>query len=145
MTRLTTWLLAAALVVLAMAQGTDHEVRIERRGFYPGKVYVQEGDTITFTNHSIDVVGIYSDGFDDNYSNYNYDDPCDYLDADDDGNVEFSGSKDGFRLPNLGIGQSYTLDVTGCMETQFYEPYLGYSFNGSARLNLVVFGEAPNG
>lgn len=140
MTRLSTLLLATAMALPAAgALAEEHLVSIERYGYYPAKVYVQDGDTIRFVNNSPNWVSIYTTDYSDNLLGYLTDNPCSNPSA-------FSGSTDGFNIPWFSVGQERVIDVTSCIETQFYSPYIHqYSFNSSQRHNLIVFGTAPNG
>lgn len=153
MKTLKTLLLATAMVLPAstlVAQAApEHLVIIERYGYYPAKIYVQVGDTITFRNESQNWVRLYSDDPYDNKADYDPAAPCGFF-IDAGGNnqgVQFEGDKDGFAQGWFSVGSERTIEVTECIETRMYAPEV-YNAGGTdwnARFDLIVFGEAPNG
>ncbi|SEV97364.1 hypothetical protein SAMN04488515_0464 [Cognatiyoonia koreensis] len=137
--------LAAVLALPAAAssaqEATEHLVLVERYGFYPSKIYVEAGDTIVFENRSPNWVRLFSEDPYDNGPDYEDDDPCD-----DDGE-NFDGSRDGFSISWFSIGSQRTYQVSACSETRFYAPEV-YNSGGTdwnKRIDLIVYGEAPNG
>lgn len=130
----------------AVAQSTEHHVRVERNGFFPQPLYVQPGDTIRFENVSPNWVRIWSEDPQDDFASYDANDPCDVNDPDGDNVAEYEGEKDGFNVPWFNVGQSVTITVTACMETRFFQPEVWqWNFDGGRRIDLIVFGEAPTG
>ena len=149
MTLLKKIALATALALPAtagLAQGVEHRVLVERWGFFPQPIYVQPGDTIVFENVAPNWVRVWSEDPSDNLPGFDFNNPCDIGDPDGDGVPEFAGAANGFNTPWFNIGQTRTIQVTDCMETRFFEPEVWQNnFNNNARIDLIVFGTAPNG
>lgn len=147
MKRLSTLLMATAMALPALgAVAEEHLVSVERYGFYPAKVYVEAGDTIRFVNNTTNWVYLFSFDSSDNSAEYNWSDPCDINDANGNGQDEYNGNKDGFSVPWFSVGQEVVINVTSCMETKMYEPYVNQNPMNWNNLNeFIVFGHAPNG
>lgn len=151
MTLMKKLVLATALALPAsagLAQGVEHRVLVERWGYFPTPIYVKPGDTIVFENAAPNWVNFQTADPFDNLAGYDFSAPCAVSDSNGDGNFEphFTGSGDGFNRPWFNIGETTTVAVTECMETQFRHPEVWqFSHDGDALVDLIVFGDAPNG
>lgn len=139
----TSLLLGTSLIAgdAAMAQSlsVEHEVIIERRGFFPTTIHVNPGDTIRYVNKAPNWVTIYSKDWDDNNSGYDANDPCD--DPDD-----YSGNKDGWKSDWIARNDEYIVEVTECMETDIDAPYVyRYSWNDDYYRGEISFSDADVG
>jgi len=125
----------------------DHEVRMERYGYFPNTIYVQPGDTITFVNRTPNWAQVFSYDSNDNNSGYDWNNPCGYLIGNESGSdvqKRFGGDGDGWSIGWFSKGSTRTIDVTECMETEILAPYIWqYSFNANKFRANIVFGEAP--
>jgi len=144
-------LLKAALVFGCSVSGNaafaaEHIIEILRYGYFPERVFVSEGDTITFVNKSPNWAYITSNNAYDNYSNYVSTDPCDYLDGDGDGNKEYSGSQDGWATNWIAKNASRSITVYACMEDEIEAPNIWqYNVYNSYNEAYIVFGSADTG
>lgn len=130
----------------SLAQGVEHRVVIERWGYFPTPIYVQPGDTIVFENRAPNWVNLQTDDASDNLTGYNVSNPCATRNVNGQQVPYFSGAADGFSTPWFGVGATRTIAVTPCIETRFLHPVVsGLSHNSAARIDLIVFGTAPNG
>lgn len=115
-----------------------HEVRVYHYGMLPETIYVQPGDSIKFINKGISSVRLYSVDHNDNYSSYNWNNPCSYTSG-------FSGSQDGWWTNYFSVNSSITIDVTTCMETTIEGPkFSGYYHYGYYGQTEIVFGSPNN-
>ena len=140
--------LKSALGALLALTGTsalavDHEIRMERYGYFPKTIYVQAGDTITFVNNTPNWARIYSSDSNDNYSGYDWNNPCAWMTS---GTAkQYNGSGDGWSLSWMSKGSSKTIEVSSCMETTIYPPYIyQYSYDDTKYRAEIVFGSAPD-
>jgi len=142
-TGLKTALFAALALTGSAAFAVDHEVRLERYGFFPKTIYVSVGDTITFVNRTPNWARVYSSDSNDNWSGYDWNDPCGYLN-DDDKDKRFSGDQDGWATGWMSVGSSRQVTVTPCMETTLLAPYVyQYPYSDNKYRGGIVFGSAP--
>ena len=133
----------------------DHEVRMERRGFFPETIYVQVGDTITFINETPNWAQLQSYDAYDNQQGYDPAVPCgSVIEAESGGSsnvtkgsdAKYDGDKDGWYFGWFSRGSSRTIAVTACMETVLFPPYIyQYSYDDQKYRGTIVFGEAPTG
>ena len=144
-------LMKAALVFGCALSGNaafaeDHEIRILRYGYFPERVYVDVGDTITFINESPNWAYITSNDAYDDTSNYVSSDPCDYEDSDNDGNDEYSGSQDGWSTSWIAKNATRTITVYACMEDEIEAPNIWqYNVYTSYNEAWIVFGNPDTG
>ena len=154
------FMLAAATAAVALfaapVSANDHNVIIEKRGIYPATLYVQPGDTITYTNRSYYNVILrsryYDRSADLNYQWY-------YAEEDDEYNPfnafdmlasgECASGASGQSLPwssgTVGHNQTLTIVVGDCAHLTLQPPFIsGVSYTNSYRSN-IVFGSAPLG
>jgi plastocyanin len=138
-------LLKAAVVLSGLIAGTvavaeEHEVFVYHYGMFPGKVYVDVGDTIKFINKGVRSVRLYSVGdTTDNYSSYNSNDPCSNPNS-------YAGSTDGWQTNYWSVNASKTIDVTSCMETTIEGPKFSgyYHYDWFGQTEIIIGGEPNN-
>jgi len=142
MNKLVFTVLATTLVALplaASAQSTQHEVRIEKRGYFPQTIHVQPGDTIRFVNKSGNWARLYSENYNDNYSGYSSSNPCN---TDSNGNYYFAGAKDGWNTGWISNNNSTVIPIHDCTETDLRSPYVyQYGGNNSYYRGEITFDE----
>ena len=134
MTRFVLKALTAVALVLpqfALAQanvsGQEHEVLIEKRGYFPLTIHIDPGDRIKFVNKSGNWARLYTEDYNDNKSGYDPDDPCR---TNSSGNPYYNGQKDGWStgwIPNNG---ERVVIIHGCSETNLRSPYV-YQYGGN--------------
>ncbi len=131
--------IAASVVGAQAAFAEVHEVEVLRYGYFPEKIYVQPGDQIKFINRSPNWVRVLSNNPYDNYSSYNYSDPCSYPSG-------YQYSEDGWATGWIAKNNSATITVTSCMENEIEAPSI-YQYNYYDGYNeaYIVFGDAPSG
>lgn len=150
-----------------LAIAADHDVVMERRGMYPHKVYVQVGDTITFTNRSDKTMQLRSYYYDPN--DYQTEEDVDpvfavlgtpYVADDENPDLALHGvgtNEDGecfneadpgtvpWVSNTLSEGASVTIRVSACMNLKLRSPYVsGYSSFNSYH-SYIIIGQAPTG
>lgn len=131
-----------AFLVSMMAspsQAEVHDLVILRYGYLPEVLYVQPGDTIRVHNQGPNWARLFSANANDNYSGYNYSDPCSNPSA-------FQGSRDGWWTNWIPYNGTLSFTVWSCMETEIEAPDIWqyYYYNGYNEA-YIVFGEAPRG
>ena len=147
------------------AMAADHNVVVERRGMYPIKVYVQLGDTITFTNRSDKTVELRSYNYSPSATpDWDDEDPVfevlgspAYPDPEDE-TLSINGAgmnEDGqcfndanvFEVPwvspTLANGESITVRVSHCMNLTIRSPYVPDYSSFNYYKSYIVIGEAP--
>ena len=134
-----------ALLIMSGSQAlaVDHEIRMERYGYFPKTIYVQAGDTITFVNNTPNWAQIYSADSNDNNSNYDWNNPCAWMDNSS-ANKGYNGDGDGWSIGWFSKGSSRTINVTSCMETTIYPPNIyQYSYDDNKYRAEIVYGSPP--
>ncbi len=129
-----------SLIVGNAAVAEEHEVYVYHYGMFPGKIYVDVGDTIKFINKGIRPVRLYSVGdTTDNYSSYNPSDPCSNPNS-------YAGSTDGWQTNYFSVNKSLTINVTSCMETMIEGPKFSgyYHYHWFGQTQIILDGEPNN-
>ena len=133
-------LCAAFALIGNAAFAVDHEIRMERYGYFPKTIYVQAGDTITFVNKTPNWARIYSSDSNDNLEGYDWNAPC--LQSP----KRYDGDADGWSIGWFSVNQTKTVTVTSCMETTIHPPKVyQYSYDDSKYRATIIFGNAPTG
>lgn len=117
MNSLVKLLISGAFIAVGQAAfaQTEHEVWIERRGFFPATLHVQEGDTIRYINKTPNWVRLWSYDANDNYSGYDSSNPCANANL-------YAGDADGWSTGWFYVGAEIEVSVTACMETTIMSP-----------------------
>lgn len=120
MKHLVTLAMSAVLGMSATAAiAVEHEVIIEKRGYFPQTVHVQPGDTIRFVNKSGNWARLFSEDSFDNLSGYDPDDPCKLK---SNGDPYYEGDKDGWETGWISNNNDVVVDIHACSETTMRSP-----------------------
>ena len=135
---------AVVLGAATPAHAVEHEVFIERKGFFPITVHVAPGDTIRYVNKAPNWVRLFSEDAYDNLTGYDSGDPC-KIDQSS-GDALFDGDLDGWDTDWIPVNGEFVVSVTSCMETTVTAPqvyntsYNSNTFRGYLSFDLPALG-----